>query len=66
MLVPRTYREPRTRWTAGFTRRKPSALLMTHGGDADGPYGPHPPAVPAPRLPAGGQPDLTGRCCSAT
>ncbi|MFG2004645.1 FMN-binding negative transcriptional regulator [Spirillospora sp. NPDC048911] len=64
MFVPGMYREPDAQWIVELMRRNPLALLMTNGGDAEGPYGTHLPVVPDPRPPAGesagGRADLTG------
>ncbi|MFG2018048.1 FMN-binding negative transcriptional regulator [Actinomadura geliboluensis] len=59
MFVPAMYREPDVRWIVELMRRNPLALLMTNGGDAEGPYATHLPVIPD-RLPADGSAELAG------
>ncbi|MFE2864710.1 FMN-binding negative transcriptional regulator [Embleya sp. NPDC059259] len=60
MFVPRMYREPDAQWIVELMRRNPLALLMTNGGDEEGPFGTHLPVVPDPESPVEGLADLTG------
>ncbi|MET7297328.1 FMN-binding negative transcriptional regulator [Embleya sp. NPDC005575] len=60
MFVPRMYREPDAQWIVELMRRNPLALLMTNGGDTEGPYGTHLPVIPDPESAVDGLADLTG------
>ncbi|MBL7256044.1 FMN-binding negative transcriptional regulator [Actinoplanes sp. LDG1-01] len=54
------YREPDARWISELIRRHPLALLMTNGGDEDGPFGTHLPIITDPRQPAADPAGLIG------